>query len=449
MSNGSRAEGYLLMSRKERERLPVLARVAQGEMRLHQAADVLRISYRQIRRLWARYQALGDAGLVHRHRGKPSQRQADPALRQRALDCYRAQYPDFGPTLAAEKMAERDALVVHPETLRLWLIAAGLWQTRKKRAAHRSWRQRRAHFGELVQMDGSHHCWFEGRAEGACLMSLVDDATGTTRALMAEQETTEAAMQILEAWVREYGVPQALYVDRKNVYVTGREPTAAEQLAAQPPLTQFGRACHKLGIRLVEAHSPQAKGRVERKHGLFQDRLVKEMRLRGISTRDAACALLPAFCAQMNDKYAVTPCEPEDWHRPLDPALELRAVFCREEQRTVAADWTLRYQKRLLQIVRQHDLPPTGRKVIVQEWQDESLHLCWQGRELVWVERTTPPLVTQPATPDRAKPIRAVQPAPEHPWRRKATDAAVTLGSQVYEGLVEQHGQRTFLNRTE
>ena len=252
------------MSQRERSRLVMMTRVREKAMSIKEASGALGVSYRQGRRIYKRYMEEGDKGLIHRNRGQPSNRGKASEVKEAVLGLYRERYWDFGPTLAAEKLVERDGYEVGHETLRRWLLAAGLWKRQRKRPKYRQ-RERKAHFGELVQMDGSHHKWFEDRGEERCLMDMVDDATGNTQALISEEETIVAAMKVLWVWVERYGIPKALYVDWKNVYVTQREPTLEEQLAGEFPLTQFGRACQKLGIEIITANSPQAKGRVERK----------------------------------------------------------------------------------------------------------------------------------------------------------------------------------------
>src|SRR2546423_2803324 len=224
--------GRLQMSEIERQRLGPLSRVVAKEITLAAAALQMAITYRQALRVLKRYRDAGDAGLIHRACGSPSPRRADPAFKEAVLELCRTKYPDFGPTLASEKLAERDGKAVNRETLRLWLIEAGRWQSRHAKAKHRTWRKRKACFGEMVQMDGSPHAWFEDRAPACFLMNLVDDATADARALFSEEETTRAAMDLLELWVRRFGIPVSIYVDRKSVYVTDREQTPAEQLAA-------------------------------------------------------------------------------------------------------------------------------------------------------------------------------------------------------------------------
>jgi transposase len=271
----------LLMSQKERKRLVVLEQVARGQMSLVQAAQVMRVCYRQARRIWRRYQEGGDGGLVHRGRGRAGNRRKAAKTKERVLERYAQRYPDFGPTLAAEKLSAEGLKVDH-ETLRRWLMAQGQWTVRRRRQKHRQWRERKACFGEMVQLDGSHHDWFEGRGPRAVLMVMIDDATSKTYAQLFAQETTRASFDLMEQWSRRYGLPQRLYVDRDSIYRCERVATVKEQLAGEEPQTQFGRAMKQLGVGVILANSPQAKGRVERRNAVFQDRLVKELR-RGIN----------------------------------------------------------------------------------------------------------------------------------------------------------------------
>jgi hypothetical protein len=316
-------------------------------------------------------------------------------------------------------MAHRDQVLVNPETLRLWLIQEGLWQARKQRLKHRTWRPRKSCFGELVQLDGSVHDWFEERGPRCFLMSMVDDATGTTLLHFAPEETTLAAMQILEGWIQHYGIPAALYSDQKMVYLTKRKPTLTEELRGAEPKTQFGRACHELGIALTYAHSPQAKGRVERKHGVCQDRLVKAMRLAGIGDIDAANAFLPEWLAHFNHRFAKAAPSPTDLHRPLPEELCLESIFCRHDERTIQNDWTVRYHNRWLQILSddRHPLPKTGNRVVVEARRDGALHLRYKDQPLAFRELERPP-ERHPAIKARAAPV-AAKPRPDHPWRKR------------------------------
>jgi transposase len=278
------------MSEREMRRAAVLAQVKSGAWTLAEAADRMDLSYRQGKRLWKRYRSEGAAGLVHGSAGRGSNRAKAGKLRAKVVRLIRQKYSGevgerFGPTLAAEHLASEDGIALSVSTVRRWMLAEGLWSRARKRRPHRQRRARRPHFGEFVQLDGSFHEWLEGRGPRGCLMNLVDDATSTTLCRLGEQETIWAAVGVLRAWLEKYGVPRALYTDWKNVYV--REPTAKELLHGTPALTQFGRMCERLGIKIIAAGSPEAKGRVERNHGTHQDRLVKKLRRKKIATHEA------------------------------------------------------------------------------------------------------------------------------------------------------------------
>src|SRR3989454_5024992 len=273
--------GRTEMSKRELGRVEVLARVRSKQLRVVDAARLMRVSCRQGKRLWKRYGEEGAAGLKHRSAGRPSNRAYEEKFRQKGLRLGRGKDGGpvgerFGPTLAAEHLASEDGLQVDAETLRRWMLAEGLWSRQRKRRRHRRRRERKEHFGEMVQMDGSFHYWLEECGPQGCLIDLVDDATNTTWARLGEQETIWAVADALRAWIERYGVPLALYVDWKNLYK--RPATPKERLRGEEPITQFGRMCAKLGIAVIAANSPQAKGRVERIHGTHQDRLVKKLR---------------------------------------------------------------------------------------------------------------------------------------------------------------------------
>jgi len=424
--------GALVMSQRERSRLVMMARVREKAMTIREASEVMRVSYRQGRRIYKRYREEGDRGLIHRNRGQPSNRGKSSELRGKVLALYREQYWDFGPTLASEKLEERNGYKVGHETLRRWLLAAGLWERQRKRVKHRKRRERKAHFGELIQLDGSHHKWFEDRGEKGCLMDMVDDATGKTLALLSEEETTIAAMKLLWSWVKKYGIPKALYVDGKNVYITKRAPTLEEQLSGELPLTQFGRACKKLGIEILPASSPQAKGRVERKHRVYQDRWVKELRLAGIRDIKAANQCLCGFTESLNARFAVEPQSSADFHRSITQSMDLRTVFCLEGQRTVGNDWVVRYKNRFFQIMSQPNLPPARKKVLVQEHLDGAIHMVYRDRKVIFMEiKELPRKISEPYQKTKPYELRkSYVPAADHPWRRftiKAKPLARTL----------------------
>jgi transposase len=415
-------EGHLVMSGKERRRKVEFEGVGEGRLTIKEAAAKLRMSYRQCRRSYKRFREEGDAGLVHRRRGQRSNRAKPEAFKREALERCRERYEGFGPVLSREKLAE-EGYLIGTETLRVWLLEEGLWQARRKRARHRQQRERKEHFGELVQMDGSHHEWFGKGKPRDCLMDMVDDATSRGVSLMGEQETSELAMKTLWLWCERYGIPWGLYVDRKNVYVTDREPTIEEQLAGEEALTVFGKACNKLGIKIITANSPQAKGRVERKHGVYQDRFVKELRLLGLATIPEANELLRnGFVNKLNQKFARPPRSDVDFHRPVDAGCNLREIFCFEKTRAVSNDWTVRCEKRFYQILKQNDpLPRPRQKVTVRRLLDGEIQLLYRDKKLAFKEiapPAAPPRYNEPAAPRPAQRKKKHKPASDHPWRR-------------------------------
>jgi len=431
----------LAMSEKERVRLVELAGVSRGEQSLAAASRRLGLSYRQAKRLWRQYRAVGDGGLVHASRGRPSNRRKSAELRRRSMELYQERLEGFGPTLAAEKLSEWGFSVNH-ETLRRWLVSAGLWQSRPHRARHRRWRPRKERFGEMIQLDGSHHDWFErrdGRRE--CLLSMVDDATGVRLSLLCEEETTAGAMELVRRWIERHGIPRSLYVDRKNVYITDRAPTIEEELAGELPLTAFGKACHRLGIELIAASSPQAKGRVERSHAVYQDRLVKEIRLQGWSTLEQVNEQLASFDEELNRRFAVAPTQAEDAHGRLAPGLDLSAVLVWEETRCVRNDWTLSYQNRWLQIVGpKRSLPAAKAQVTVQRRLDGSVHLFYRGRELSFEELPQRPTRAAKAAVSPPGPRPAPRPAADHPWRRSWSPRAAARSRSVGAAAAVAYG---------
>jgi transposase len=405
----------LIMSGKERKRMVVLAEVKRGKLSVAAAGRLLGVCYRQAKRIWRRFKEKGDAGLVHRNRGKPGPRRKTAKLRGQVLARYRERYPDFGPTLAAEKLEEEGLRVDH-ETLRRWLVAKGLWSSGRKRQQHRSWRERRECFGQMVQMDGSHHDWFEGRRDKAVLMVMVDDATNRTRARFSEEETTRAAYDVFDGWVRKNGLPGSLYVDRDSIYRCERVATVAEQLDCQEPQTQFGRAMEQLGVEVIMAHSPQAKGRVERRNGLLQDRLVKELRLAGVSDLGAANEFLEQkFLPALNQRFTLAARSSVDAHR--QGSWNLREVLSWEERRVVAKDWTVAWANRWFQIEAQHEvLSLAGRRVTVRQLRCGTVQMLYNGVKLRWKELPNRPQSV--AVPQRVGRIEFSKPSDTHPWRQ-------------------------------
>lgn len=419
------------MSKRERDRLGVLAGVQRQELTLVQASGVLGLSYRQTKRVWRRYQQEGDAGLVHRLRGKPSGRRKATEVRAKVLalqvqECY----ADFGPTLLAEHLGRQGVEVDH-ETVRRWLVAAGRWTVQRRRQKHRQWRERKASFGEMVQLDGSHHDWFEGRGPKCVLMVMVDDATNRVWAQFFEEETTAASYEVFAGWVKRYGLPRSLYVDRDSIYRAEGRASVAEELAGARPRTQFGRAMEQLEVKLILANSPQAKGRVERMNGVLQDRLVKELRLAGISNPATANEFLRAYLTGHNRRFERQAASALDAHRAAPR--NLPEILSWEETRVVQGDWTVACGGKWYQLDRAHEgLSLVRRKVIVRRLRDGREQIVYNGQKLKWRLLSARPVRKEAVKPG---PLREPQPpTADHPWRH----LGMAVGKKFWRGIKAQ-----------
>jgi hypothetical protein len=406
--------GMLTMTAKERLRLKILESVSARTLSLGEAALRLGISYRQMRRVRCRHGIEGDGGVTHRSRGKPSNRKTPAAVSEAALRLCRGKYAGFGPTLASEHLLKDDGQALSHDTIRRLLLAEGLMPRRRRRGKHRSRRERRSRLGEMTQMDGSWHDWFEGRGAWCCLMVMIDDATGRVFARFHERETLNAAFDVFGRYAATHGLPGSLYVDRAGIYRSDKEPTLEQELAGERPVTQFGRAMKQLEVELILANSPQAKGRVERVNGTLQDRLVKTMRLAGIREIVSANRLLDeSFLATFNERFVVPATVAGDAHR--SPEEDLSQVLCEHHERRVGQDWCVQWRGTLLQIQKEHEaLSLAGKRVTLRETADQQVHLMWQGKKLIWkhVERR----------PRKIKPKAAIvnnkrwTPSASHPW---------------------------------
>jgi hypothetical protein len=377
--------GRLPMGQKELLRSKVLEMVKQGKSTLKAAVKMLGVSYRQGIRLYATYCLEGDAGLMHGNYGKQSNNRTPETIRRAALEAYRDRYYDFGPTFAAEKLLEAEGIPIGVSVLRRLLIESGDWQGSRRVQEYRSRRERKACFGELVQFDGSRHQWFEERGPSCCLITMIDDATNTRISRFYDEETIAGVMGVFTCWIKAYGLPMALYCDRKNAVVLTREPTDAELLRGiTEPKSHFGRACEKLGVQVIAAHSPQAKGRVERNHGVDQDRLVKELRLAGISTIAQANRFLEKYyLPKMNRRFSRPAAKPEDAHVPLGN-VDLKTIMCLEHERAVANNYVVRFEKRLFQILKSNkSLPRPNNKVTVRVGLDGTISIIWKKTKLL------------------------------------------------------------------
>jgi len=419
------------MSQSERERLQVLHQIEQGHWTQVEGARRLRLSTRQVRRWQRRLAAEGDAGVIHRLRGRPSNRKIPQKVQQRILAEIRRRYVDFGPTLAAEHVA-RGGMNVSRETLRRWMSAAGLWRSRHRRVrAIHVWRQRRAAFGELVMMDSSPFRWLEDRGPGLQLIALIDDATSRLWARFAEHDSTAENLRTLGDWLVRHGRPLALYTDKNSLFVTSRPVQWQEQLDGQPARTQFGRALHELGIEWIAAHSPQAKGRIERLFRTLQDRLVKEMRLRAIETIEQANHYLEnVFLPWWQQRFARQPRDSRDAHRRLEREHRLEQILSLRQTRSLGPDYTVSWQGQRWGLRRDQVCAGLrGARVEIERRLDGGTWLRFRGR--YW------PLAHCPAAPpasvspsglrppgltdkrmSKTKPKPTYIPPPNHPWRR-------------------------------
>jgi len=406
------------MSMKERMRLEAFSRVKRGDISVGKAAGLLKLSVRQARRIWKRYKGEGDAGLVHRLRGRPGNA-AGVELHDKALALCRTRYADFGSALAAEYL-EKEGLIVSRQTLWRWRRESGELQPVRRAARHRTRRERRGCRGELVQMDGSTHDWFEGRRVDCVLFVMVDDATGRLFCRFYESEDTASAFDLFGRYVKKHGLPRALYVDKDSIYRVN-DPQAREegQQRGQEPLTQFGRAMQQLGVEMIFANSPQAKGRVERANGTLQDRLVKALRLAGISTIGEANEFLEGqFLREHNRRFLCRSASPVDVHRTVPSGVVLAEVLCVQDTRVVGRDWCVVHEGQILQLDKRHEkLSLAGRTVTVLKRSSGPVQVMYRGQRLRWrLAPSRPALEASPAAPASPGPWR---PPADHPWRRR------------------------------
>ena len=407
-------EDRVIMSVKELRRVHVIRQTMEKTLTQVKAGTLLGLTTRHIRRLIERVEQEGDQGLAHRGRGMPSNRRLPEPVKIKALKLYEKQYGDFGPTLAAEKLAERHGITVSDETLRGWLLAKGVDHFRRRKRPHRAWRERKAHVGELVQLDGSHHDWLEGRGPRCVLMAYIDDASSRVYARFYEYEGTIPAMDSFQRYVRRYGIPLALYADKHTTYQSPAPPTVEEQLAGAEPQSQFGRALSELGVELIPAHSPQAKGRGERLFKTVQDRLIKELRLAGIATIEAANQFLEGYLPIYNQRFTVQPAQAADLHRPRPASRDLDRSLCIKTPRGLRRDWTVAHHGHLYQV----RTTVRATHVLVEEHVDGTLRITHQGRPLAFHAITSRPVKVVEAK-TVPPPRRPVTPRPDHPWRRR------------------------------
>ena len=367
-------EDILVMKSQDLERYQIIRKIFDNQIDQQEAAECLDLSDRQIRRIVKRVRREGARGVIHKLRGSVGCRRLEESFKNNILGLYRRHYHDFGPTLASEKLLERHRIQVNDETLRLWLIKEGLWQAKKLKAQkERTWRPRKDHLGQMTQMDGSHHDWLEGRGPKLALMGYIDDATGKFFGEFFGYEGTLPAMESLKNYMKRYGIPRSIYLDKHSTYKNNQTQQRYKDwpFRDKEELTQFGRACKQLGIHLIHAHSPQAKGRVERVFETLQDRLVKELRLAKAKTRGQANKVLWRYLDSFNQKFEVTAKRKGDLHRPLDKSINLEDILSVQTTHVLRNDRTVIHDRGLYQILTKtraekvtvHDYP-NGRMMI-------------------------------------------------------------------------------------
>ena len=417
----------IVMNTKETNRISIIDRVKQKTLKQRRAADILGISVRQVRRLVKTYRREGAAGLAHKLRAVPSNNKADPAILDTAIKTIKDKYPDFSVTLAHEKLVKLHEFPYSRETLRTTMVVAGLWKpTRQPLPVIHELRERRAGVGELVQLDGSPHLWFENRGPSCTLLVFIDDATGKLlHLLFVPSETTNAYFLATKGYLTVHGKPLAFYLDRHGVF----RVNTTHALSARPEdsngLTQFGRAMVKLDIKLIYANSPQAKGRVEKVNQTLQDRLVKELRLQGVSDMETGNRFLPAFMEEFNERFAVIPKSPVNFHRSLTPQDHLEDILVQKHVRRLSKQLTLSYENRLYQIVTEHPVyamrhadvtvseDPTGAVRIRYHGSELSYRIIGRNPKSEIIDSKHVNLVV-----DQVKDRIWTKPHPMHPWKQ-------------------------------
>ncbi len=401
----------LKMSGKEVNQIGIFEKLRNKEMKQKEAAKILGLSDRQIRRKLKRFRRLGPESLIHGLRDKPSNNLLDPKLLEKALSLVKKKYPDFGPTFASDKLSEIDNIVIHPETLRIKMAGKGLWRIKGRKTSHREWRERKECFGELVQSDGSNHPWFEDRGSRCDLLAFIDDATSKVIHLEFAPESTFGYMRATKKYIEQHGLPHKLYVDRGKVFKVNLNNPDNERL------TQYGRAMEELGVGITYARSPQAKGRVERLFSTLQDRLVKELRLRDISTIEEANKFLQEeYLDDHNRRFSVAPKSDTNLHRSFE-GYDLDDIFVIKEERILTSDFTVRYGNKWFQFEKKQTtiLFPGDRITVVTkldgktEFMIRSIKLCFHEIDkLVKVVKLKP----------RLKEGKPWVPPADHPWRK-------------------------------
>ena len=416
------------MSNCERDHLKVIGRIEAGELTVAEAAESVHITERQMYRLLRRYRQEGDRGLIHRLRGRRSNLAYAGEIRTKAIRLYRELYSDYGPTLFAEKLEFYHNLKISRQTATRWLIEESLWSGSRKKRPHRKKRQRRDCIGSLIQFDGSEHDWFEGRAPKCSLLVAIDDASSRVMLRFAPNENTLDVLSFWRDYVDRFGIPAEVYTDRHSVYFDTNNPKH---------LTAFGQALTRLGVHLIHAHSPQAKGRVERSNRTQQDRLIKYLREQNVSSIDDANHILESFFIDDHNRRFAHTQAIADIHRTAT-GIDLNNVFCLQDTRQVHNDWTVTLNAQFIQLLRSDTpVPPPRSNVVLRHWLDGSLHIFWNEHELTFSLLPAQPRPKQPASrpsttnhPWRSKPAGGLQ------TQRRRAEALDSYRKRMYNGAL-------------
>ena len=407
----------IIMNIKEVKRIQIINKAVERRIRQRKAAEILDLSERHVRRLVKRLKEKGIKGLTHGLRGQESLRKIPEEQKEKIIDKYIETYKGFGPTLAHEKFVEREKTIISRESLRQILIEAGLWEISRKSKKHRQWRERKHNRGEMIQMDGSRHNWFEGRGSECVLMAYIDDADGKVYAEFHEYEGTIPAMQSFKGYIKKNGIPLSLYMDKHTTYKATHKETIEDQLEGKKVLSQFERALEEIAVKVIHANSAQAKGRIERLFKTFQDRVIKEMRLVGIRTIEEGNRFLKEYLPVFNKRFEVEPASKEDLHRKVESCKEINRALTIREARTVRNDYTIAHEKELIQL--KTTLPLKGKKVTVVEKLNGRMRVEYENKAIKYKKIMTRPHKIL----EKIKPLiklrirRKYRPPNNHPWK--------------------------------
>lgn len=380
----------------ELKRIRIIEQLIKNQITIEDCIEILKLSKRQIYRLKKKYEKGGEISLIHGLKGKKSNHSYSQVTKKKIINIYRSDYSDYGPTLFSEKLLKNHNIDINHETIRIWLRENAITTSIRKKRPHRKKRERRTCFGEMLQFDGSIHDWFEGRGSKCCLFQAIDDATNKVYIKFAVSENSADAMQVMYEYVRLYGVPRSIYTDHGSVY------------SGEVTLTDFSRAMKELGSQLIFANSPQAKGRVERGNRTLQDRLVKALREKGISNiGEANKYLLDEFTNEYNERFELK-IEAPDVHYPIED-VDLRNIFCYKTRRQVRNDYTITLNGKYIQLLKSDSpLPIPSKEVEISKWLDESLHIYYNDKELMYEILSSKP---------KPKQKTARKPKSDHPWK--------------------------------